>query len=123
MSKSAFEVLEDIVVMNGMFGVIGGSVEIGGEGFTLYFSSSSLSVVLSLCFPMHTHTQSTRYILTASSSYPHPSTHLTTQDDSEDSDKYTALIFAAMRGYVEAVKALVAADPDLAHLNMKVSVP
>ena len=56
MSKSAFEVLEDIVVMNGMFGVIGGSVEIGGEGFTLYFSSSSLSVVLSLCFPMHTHT-------------------------------------------------------------------
>lgn len=56
MSKSAFEVLEDIVVMNGMFGVIGGSVEIGGEGFTLYFSSSSLSVVLFLCFPMHTHT-------------------------------------------------------------------
>jgi hypothetical protein len=30
---------------------------------------------------------------------------------------------AAIFGYVEAVKALVAADPDLAHLNMKVSVP
>ena len=62
--------------MYGMFGVIGGSVEIGGEGFTLYFSSSSLSVVLSLCFPMHTHTHTlfTPYILTASSSsYPHPS--------------------------------------------------
>jgi hypothetical protein len=35
----------------------------------------------------------------------------------------TALIFAAMYGFVEAVKALVAADPDLAHLNMEVSVP
>ena len=102
-----------------MFGVIGGSVEIGGEGFTLYFSSSSLSVVLSLCFPRHAHTHSTRYILTASSSYPHPSTHLTTQDG----NKMTALIKAAMDGRVEAVKALVAADPDLAHLNMKVSVP
>jgi ankyrin repeat protein len=108
--------------MDGMFGVIGGSVEIGGEGFTLYFSSSSLSVVLSLCFPMHTHTHthSTRYILTASSSYPHPSTPLITQDDYY---KHTALMYAAMGGHVEAVKALVAADPDLAHLNMKVSVP
>ena len=107
--------------MYGMFGVIGGSVEIGGEGFTLYFSSSSLSVVLSLCFPMHTHThtQSTRYILTASSSYPHPSTHLITQGYVKE----TALIYAAQWGHVEAVKALVAADPDRAHLNMKVSVP
>jgi hypothetical protein len=106
--------------MDGMFGVIGGSVEIGGEGFTLYFSSS-LSVVLSLCFPMHTHTHthSTRYILTASSSYPHPSTHLTTQDG----NTMTALMWAANGGFVEAVKALVAADPDLAHLNMKVRIP
>ena len=110
--------------MDGMFGVIGGSVEIGGEGFTLYFSSSSLSVVLSLCFPMHTHTHthSTRYILTASSSYPHPSTALTTQDE-DDEGGWTALMNAAAGGYVEAVKALVAADPELAHLNMKVSVP
>ena len=109
--------------MDGMFGVIGGSVEIGGEGFTLYFSSSSLSVVLSLCFPMHTHThtQSTRYILTASSSYPHPPTPLITQGGY--GGKRTALINAARYGHVEAVKALVAADPDLAHLNMKVSVP
>jgi len=69
----------------------------------------------------HTHTQSTRYILTASSSYPHPPLPLNTQDS--NGNKYTALIYAAKNGYVEAVKALVAADPDLAHLNMKVSVP
>ena len=31
-------------------------------------------------------------------------------------------MMAAMRGHVEAVKALVAADPDPAHLNMKVSI-
>jgi hypothetical protein len=35
----------------------------------------------------------------------------------------TALMWAANGGFVEAVKALVAADPDRAHLNMKVSVP
>jgi hypothetical protein len=35
----------------------------------------------------------------------------------------TALMAAAVGGSVEAVKALVAADPDPAHLNMKVSVP
>ena len=67
----------------------------------------------------HTHTLSTPYILTASSSYPHPPTPLTTQY----SNKQTALMYAAEYGHVEAVKALVAADPDLAHLNMKVSVP
>ena len=33
----------------------------------------------------------------------------------------TALIYAAQLGYVEAVKSLVAADPDPAHLDMKVS--
>ena len=66
----------------------------------------------------HTHTLSTPYILTASSSYPHPS-----QDPRDGYVKYTALMHAAIFGYVEAVKALVAADPDLAHLNMKVSVP
>jgi hypothetical protein len=38
-------------------------------------------------------------------------------------EENTALIEAAINGYVEAVKALVAADPDPAHLNMKVSVP
>jgi hypothetical protein len=32
------------------------------------------------------------------------------------------LMHAANNGHVEAVKALVAADPDLDHLNMKVSV-
>jgi hypothetical protein len=32
-------------------------------------------------------------------------------------------MLAAMRGHVEAVKSLVAADPDPVHLNMKVSVP
>ena len=31
------------------------------------------------------------------------------------------MIFAAGYGHVEAVKSLVAADPDPAHLNMKVS--
>ena len=31
----------------------------------------------------------------------------------------TALMFAAVYGYVEAVKALVAADPDPAHIRMK----
>ena len=48
---------------------------------------------------------------------PHPSLS-TTQD------KYigTALICAAGYGYVDVVKALVAADPDPAHLNMKVRV-
>ena len=35
---------------------------------------------------------------------------------------YTALLYAAMEGYVEAVKSLVAADPDPAHLDMNVSV-
>ena len=61
--------------MDGMFGVIGGSVEIGGEGFTLYFSSSSLSVVLSLCFPMHTHTRSQYTVYTNSLFLLSPSTH------------------------------------------------
>ena len=60
--------------MYGMFGVIGGSVEIGGEGFTLYFSSSSLSVVLSLCFPMHTHTRSQYTVYTNSLFLLSPST-------------------------------------------------
>ena len=60
--------------MNGMFGVIGGSVEIGGEGFTLYFSSSSLSVVLSLCFPMHTHTHTQYTVYTNSLFLLSPST-------------------------------------------------
>jgi hypothetical protein len=105
----------------GMFGVIGGSVEIGGEGFTLYFSSSSLSVVLSLCFPMHTHTHTQYTVYTNSLFLLSPSIHSSTP--SQDSFKFTALIWAAIKGYVEAVKALVAADPDLAHLNMKVSVP
>jgi ankyrin repeat protein len=60
-------------------------------------------------------------ILIASSSIPtiHPFTPLTTQD----AGKWTALMMAAMRGHVEAVKALVAADPDPAHLNMEVSIP
>ena len=58
-----------------MFGVIGGSVEIGGEGFTLYFSSSSLSVVLSLCFPMHTHTHTQYTVYTNSLFLLSPSTH------------------------------------------------
>ena len=31
-------------------------------------------------------------------------------------------MWAAIRGHVEAVKALVAADPDPAHLNMEVSI-
>jgi hypothetical protein len=32
-------------------------------------------------------------------------------------------MYAAENGHLEAVKALVAADPDPAHLNMEVSVP
>ena len=107
--------------MTGMFGVIGGSVEIGGEGFTLYFSSSSLSVVLSLCFPMHTHTRSQYTVYTNSLFLLSPSIHSSSTQD--PGYKQTALIAAAINGHVEAVKALVAADPDLAHLNMKVSVP
>jgi hypothetical protein len=35
----------------------------------------------------------------------------------------TALRNAACSGYIDVVKALVAADPDPAHLNMKVRVP
>jgi hypothetical protein len=108
--------------MDGMFGVIGGSVEIGGEGFTLYFSSSSLSVVLSLCFPMHTHTHAHNTRYTNSLFLLSPSTPPSNPQGGYDG-KSTALMYAAMSGHVEAVKALVAADPDLAHLNMKVSVP
>ena len=37
--------------------------------------------------------------------------------------KEVSLIVAAMNGWVEVVKALVAADPDPAHLDMKVSIP
>ena len=37
----------------------------------------------------------------------------------KDSDKWTALMNAAVRGYVDAVKAMVAADPDPVHLNIK----
>jgi hypothetical protein len=61
--------------MDGMFGVIGGSVEIGGEGFTLYFSSSSLSVVLSLCVPMHAHTHTQYTVYTNSLFLLSPSIH------------------------------------------------
>ena len=120
MSKSALRCDTRIAVMYGMFGVIGDSVEIGGEGFTLYFSSSSLSVVLSLCFPMHTHTRSQYTVYTNSLFLLSPSTH---SSNHQTPGKSTALIIAAYRGHVEAAKALVAADPDLAHLNMKVSVP
>ena len=35
----------------------------------------------------------------------------------------TALMAAAFRGWVPAVKALVDADPDAAHLQMRVSIP
>ena len=68
---------------------------------------------------MHTHTLSTRYT-NSLFLYPHPSTPLTTQED--DEYKKTALIYAAANGHVEAAKALVAADPDPAHLNMKVGI-
>ena len=50
------KVLEGIAVHEWYVWGYRDSVEIGGEGFTLYFSSSSLSAVLPLFFPMHTHT-------------------------------------------------------------------
>ena len=67
---------------------------------------------------MHTHTHAVHDILIALLLSPHhpPTPPL------KDSDKYTALICAAAYGHVEAVKSLVAADPDPAHLDMKVSV-
>ena len=40
-----------------------------------------------------------------------------------DFSGWTALIAAAACGHVDAVKALVAADPDRGHLGVKVSVP
>ena len=39
-----------------------------------------------------------------------------------DENNETALMSAASQGYVEAVKVLVAAGPEPAHLNMKVSI-
>ena len=68
---------------------------------------------------MHTH--AVHGILTAlplSSPILHPPLYTT-----QDGDKCTALIWAASRGHVEALKALMAADPDPAHLNMEVSIP
>ena len=50
------KVLEGIAVHEWYVWGYRDSVEIGGEGFTLYFSSSSLSDVLPLFFPMHAHT-------------------------------------------------------------------
>ena len=69
----------------------------------------------------HTHTRSTRYTNCASSLSPpilHPLLSTTQNGINE-----TALIKAAEYGFVDAVKALVAADPDPAHLDMKVSIP
>ena len=94
-------------------------------GFTFYFSSSLLSDFLSLRFPIHTRS-STHGILIASSSIlaPHlPSSPPPTTQSTGDGSDSTALIRAAVFGRVECVKALVAADPDPAHLNMKVSIP
>ena len=67
---------------------------------------------------MHTHTHAVHGKLIASSSIPTIHPPLLSQDDT----KYTALMYAAGYGHVEAVKSLVAADPDPAHLDMKVSV-
>ena len=69
---------------------------------------------------MHTHTvHGVLIALPLSSSITHPSL-FTIQDPDY---KYTALRWATVFGHVEAVKALVAADPDPAHLNMRVSIP
>ena len=60
------EVLEGIVLNECNVWGYRDSVEIGGEGFTLYYFSSSLTVVLSLCFPMHTHTHALYTVYTNS---------------------------------------------------------
>ena len=76
-------------------------------------------------FPKHTHTHYTVYtaVLIArplsSPTIPHPPLS-TTQGGGRG---WTVLMNAAESGHVEAVKALVAADPDPAHLNMRVSIP
>ena len=88
-----------------------------GGGLHYLFLLSSLLSDVSVLSHAHTHAQYTVY--TNSLFLSSPSTPLTTQNKY----KYTALIVAATNGYVEAVKALVAADPDEAHLNMRVSVP
>ena len=87
--------------------------------FTIYFASSLLSDVSVLSH--HAHTRSTHGILIALFLYPRPpSSPPPTQDPVYGN--MTALIVAAIWGRVECVKALVAADPDRAHLNMKVSI-
>ena len=73
------KVLEGIAVHEWYVWGYRDSVEIGGEGFTLYFSSSSLSDVLPLFFPMHTHTHAVHDILIALFLSPHPSTHPSSQ--------------------------------------------
>ena len=87
----------------------------GGGGLYFLFLRSYYPAFCLCIFPC-THTRSTRYTNRSSSILPHtPHLPLSTTQG-----KYgTALILAARNGYVEAVKALVAADPDPAHLNME----
>ena len=65
------KVLEGIAVHEWYVWGYRDSVEIGGEGFTLYFSSSSLSDVLPLFFPMHTHTHAVHVYTNSSLPLPH----------------------------------------------------
>ena len=71
----------------------------------------------------HTHTCSTRYTNRSSSILPHPPSSPLQPGESNSTAWATPLMKAAEGGYVEVVKALVAADPDPVHLEMKVRVP
>jgi hypothetical protein len=77
--------------------------------------------LLSMNMPMHTHAVH-GLLIALPLSCPIPPFSLSSSLGQGGND-WTALISAVNGGYIDAVKSLVAADPDPAHLTLQVRVP